>query len=91
MYLLYNSIFQKQRCEMLCSIIKNKLNSDIKKFSDLDLQYIAKETEGFVARDFTVLVDRAIHACISNPSAFQNDGMFTKSRFHSLISVIQNL
>ncbi|KAI6074538.1 Peroxisome biogenesis factor 1 isoform X2 [Aix galericulata] len=64
---------QKQRCEMLCSIIKNKLNSDIKKFSDLDLQYIAKETEGFVARDFTVLVDRAIHACISNPSAFQND------------------
>ncbi|XP_035401340.1 peroxisomal ATPase PEX1 isoform X4 [Cygnus atratus] len=64
---------QKQRCEMLCSIIKNKLNSDIKKFSDLDLQYVAKETEGFVARDFTVLVDRAIHACISNPNAFQND------------------
>ncbi|XP_040403081.1 peroxisome biogenesis factor 1 isoform X2 [Cygnus olor] len=64
---------QKQRREMLCSIIKNKLNSDIKKFSDLDLQYVAKETEGFVARDFTVLVDRAIHACISNPNAFQND------------------
>ncbi|NXC50914.1 PEX1 factor, partial [Penelope pileata] len=64
---------QKQRCEMLCSIIKNKLNSDIKKLSDLDLHYIAKETEGFVARDFTMLVDRAIHACISNQSAFQGD------------------
>ncbi|XP_035174601.1 peroxisome biogenesis factor 1 isoform X2 [Oxyura jamaicensis] len=64
---------QKQRYEMLCSVIKNKLNSDIKKFSDLDLQYVAKETEGFVARDFTVLVDRAIHACISNRNAFPND------------------
>ncbi|NXN28364.1 PEX1 factor, partial [Nycticryphes semicollaris] len=63
---------QKQRCEMLHSIIKKKLNSDVKKFSDLDLQRIAKETEGFVARDFTVLVDRAIHACVSNENAFQN-------------------
>ncbi|XP_075602298.1 peroxisomal ATPase PEX1 isoform X4 [Balearica regulorum gibbericeps] len=63
---------QKQRCEMLYSIIKKKLNSDAKKFSDLDLQYIAKETEGFVARDFTMLVDRAIHACVSNQNAFQN-------------------
>ncbi|XP_074999871.1 peroxisomal ATPase PEX1 isoform X4 [Calonectris borealis] len=63
---------QKQRCEMLYSTIKKKLNSDIKKFSDLDLQSIAKETEGFVARDFTMLVDRAIHACISNQNAFQN-------------------
>uniref|UniRef100_A0A8C3PNG9 Peroxisomal ATPase PEX1 n=1 Tax=Calidris pygmaea TaxID=425635 RepID=A0A8C3PNG9_9CHAR len=63
---------QKQRCEMLHSIIKKKLNFDAKKFSDLDLQRIAKETQGFVARDFTVLVDRAIHACVSNKNAFQN-------------------
>ncbi|XP_025921157.1 peroxisome biogenesis factor 1 isoform X1 [Apteryx rowi] len=63
---------QNQRSEMLCSILKNKLNSDIKKFSDLDVQYIAKETEGFVARDFTMLVDRAIHACISNQNLYEN-------------------
>ncbi|XP_010710876.1 peroxisome biogenesis factor 1 isoform X7 [Meleagris gallopavo] len=63
---------QKQRCEVLCSVIKNKLNCDVKKFSDLNLQYVAKETEGFVARDFTMLVDRAIHACISNQNAFQH-------------------
>uniref|UniRef100_A0A669QWL8 Peroxisomal ATPase PEX1 n=1 Tax=Phasianus colchicus TaxID=9054 RepID=A0A669QWL8_PHACC len=63
---------QKQRCEVLCSVIKNKLNCDVKKLSDLDLQYVAKETEGFVARDFTMLVDRAIHACISNQNAFQH-------------------
>ncbi|XP_030300612.1 peroxisome biogenesis factor 1 isoform X2 [Calypte anna] len=62
---------QKQRCEMLCSIIKKKLNFDTKKFPDLDLQCIAKETEGFVARDFTMLVGRAIHACVSKQSAFQ--------------------
>lgn len=68
---------------MLYSIIKKKLNSDIKKFSDLDLQCIAKETEGFVARDFTMLVDRAIHACVSNQNAFQNGGMLTTK---SLIS-----
>ncbi|KAM9574531.1 peroxisomal ATPase PEX1 isoform 3-T3 [Guaruba guarouba] len=64
---------QKQRCEMLCSIIKRRLNSDVSKFSDLDLQCVAKETEGFVARDFMMLVDRAIHACVSSQNAFQND------------------
>ncbi|NWY72453.1 PEX1 factor, partial [Erithacus rubecula] len=63
---------QKQRYEMLYSIIKKKLNSDLKDFSDLDLQCIAKETEGFVARDFTMLVDRAIHTCVSNQNASDN-------------------
>ncbi|NXR34739.1 PEX1 factor, partial [Zosterops hypoxanthus] len=63
---------QKQRYEMLYSIMKKKLNSDPKDFSDLDLQCIAKETEGFVARDFTMLVDRAIHTCASNQSASDN-------------------
>ncbi|NWU98292.1 PEX1 factor, partial [Upupa epops] len=62
---------QKQRYEMLRSVIKNKLNSDAESFSALDLHCIAKETEGFVARDFTLLVDRAIHGCVSNQSAPQ--------------------
>ncbi|XP_023562286.1 peroxisome biogenesis factor 1 isoform X2 [Octodon degus] len=57
---------KEQRYEMLHHVIKNKLDCDISKFTDLDLQHIAKETEGFVARDFTVLVDRAIHACLSH-------------------------
>ncbi|NXO04644.1 PEX1 factor, partial [Rhinopomastus cyanomelas] len=60
---------QKQRYDMLCSIIKKKLHSDLENLSGLDLQCVAKETEGFVARDLAVLVDRAIHACVSNPSA----------------------
>ncbi|XP_036921953.1 peroxisome biogenesis factor 1 isoform X2 [Sturnira hondurensis] len=59
---------QEQRREILHNVIKNKLNCDINKFTDLDLQRIAKETEGFVARDFTVLVDRAIHSRLSHQS-----------------------
>ncbi|XP_016074261.1 PREDICTED: peroxisome biogenesis factor 1 [Miniopterus natalensis] len=59
---------QEQRCEILHNVIKNKLDCDINKFTDLDLQPIAKETEGFVARDFTVLVDRAIHSRLSHQS-----------------------
>nr|XP_012635084.1 peroxisome biogenesis factor 1 isoform X1 [Microcebus murinus] len=57
---------QEQRYEILHNVIKNKLDCDINKFTDLDLQHVAKETEGFVARDFTVLVDRAIHSCLSH-------------------------
>ncbi|XP_069317906.1 peroxisomal ATPase PEX1 isoform X1 [Eulemur rufifrons] len=59
---------QEQRYEILHNIIKNKLDCDVNKFTDLDLQHVAKETEGFVARDFTVLVDRAIHSCLSHQS-----------------------
>ncbi|XP_009906300.2 peroxisomal ATPase PEX1 [Dryobates pubescens] len=60
---------QKQRCEMLHSIIQRKLSSEVKKLPELDLQRVAKETEGFVARDLTMLVDRAVHACVSNQGA----------------------
>ncbi|XP_077632350.1 peroxisomal ATPase PEX1 isoform X1 [Crocuta crocuta] len=59
---------QEQRCEMLHNVIKNKLGCDVNKFTNLDLHCIAKETEGFVARDFTMLVDRAIHSHLSHES-----------------------
>ncbi|XP_058534089.1 peroxisomal ATPase PEX1 isoform X1 [Ochotona princeps] len=57
---------QEQRREVLQNIINNKLDCDSSRFADLDLQFIAKETEGFVARDFTLLVDRAVHAHLSH-------------------------
>uniref|UniRef100_A0A452QP05 Peroxisomal ATPase PEX1 n=1 Tax=Ursus americanus TaxID=9643 RepID=A0A452QP05_URSAM len=57
---------QEQRCEILHNVIKNKLDCEISRFTNLDLKRIAKETEGFVARDFTVLVDRAIHSHLSH-------------------------
>ncbi|XP_038248322.1 peroxisome biogenesis factor 1 isoform X4 [Dermochelys coriacea] len=66
---------QEQRCELLHSIIENKLNSSINRFYDLDLQHIAKETEGFIARDFTMLVDRAIHSCVSNKGACNKEDL----------------
>ncbi|XP_075809757.1 peroxisomal ATPase PEX1 isoform X3 [Microtus pennsylvanicus] len=56
---------QEQRCEILHNVVKNKLGFNINKSPDFNLQHIAKETEGFVARDFTVLVDRAIHSHLS--------------------------
>ncbi|XP_059027085.1 peroxisomal ATPase PEX1 isoform X2 [Mustela lutreola] len=59
---------QEQRCEILQNVIKNKLDCEISRFTNLDLKHIAKETEGFVARDFTVLVDRAIHSHLSHQS-----------------------
>ncbi|XP_049624818.1 peroxisomal ATPase PEX1 [Suncus etruscus] len=59
---------QEQRCEILHHIIKSKLGCEINKFTDLNLPQIAKETEGFVTRDFTVLVDRAVHSCLSHQS-----------------------
>lgn len=46
------------------------------KFTDLDLKHIAKETEGFVARDFTMLMDRAIHSHLSHQSISTKEGMF---------------
>ncbi|XP_060104473.1 peroxisomal ATPase PEX1 [Heteronotia binoei] len=57
---------QGQRREILNSIMRNKLNSNLDRLNDLDLDRIAKETEGFVARDFTMLVDRAIHSFVSS-------------------------
>nr|XP_033787031.1 peroxisome biogenesis factor 1 isoform X2 [Geotrypetes seraphini] len=61
---------QEQRGEILCSVIQNKLGIDIKRLEELDLQFVAKETEGYVAGDFTMLVDRAIHAYVSKRRAY---------------------
>ncbi|XP_075443466.1 peroxisomal ATPase PEX1 isoform X2 [Ascaphus truei] len=56
---------QEQRSEMLRCVIQNRLNTSIALFQDLDLNYLAKETEGFVARDFTMLVERAIQSSVA--------------------------
>lgn len=56
------------------NVIKNKLDCEISRFTNLDLKRIAKETEGFVARDFTVLVDRAIHSHLSHQSISTRQG-----------------
>ncbi|XP_062983001.1 peroxisomal ATPase PEX1 [Elgaria multicarinata webbii] len=66
---------QGQRCEMLHSIIKNKLDSSVDRFCHLDLHLIAKETEGFVARDLTMLVDRAIHSCVSSKGTCKKEDL----------------
>ncbi|XP_048195973.1 peroxisome biogenesis factor 1 [Perognathus longimembris pacificus] len=67
---------QEQRREILHNVIKNKLGCDVNKFTDLDLQHVAKETEGFVARDFTMLVDRAIHSHLSRQHISTREELF---------------
>uniref|UniRef100_A0A6J0SWW8 Peroxisomal ATPase PEX1 isoform X2 n=1 Tax=Pogona vitticeps TaxID=103695 RepID=A0A6J0SWW8_9SAUR len=64
---------QEQRCEILQSIIKNKLDSSV--VCECDLHLTAKETEGFVARDLTMLVDRAIHACVSRQGTCKKEDL----------------
>uniref|UniRef100_A0A8D2BAE2 Peroxisomal ATPase PEX1 n=1 Tax=Sciurus vulgaris TaxID=55149 RepID=A0A8D2BAE2_SCIVU len=77
---------QEQRCEILHNIIKNKLDCDINKFTDLDLQHIAKETEGFVARDCTVLVDRAIHSHLCHqPASTREELVLTTTDFQKAL------
>ncbi|XP_023423131.1 peroxisomal ATPase PEX1 isoform X4 [Cavia porcellus] len=77
---------KEQRYEILYHVIKNKLDCNISKFSDLDLQCVAKETEGFVARDFTVLVDRAVHSCLSHQHiSAKEELVFTTSDFQKAL------
>lgn len=51
---------QKERVELMRSVIENRLSCEITRFQDLDLNHIAKETEGFAAKDFTMVVERAV-------------------------------
>lgn len=73
--------FQGQRREILNSIMKNKLNSNLERLGDLDLHRIAKETEGFVARDLTMLVDRAVHSFVSSRRPCRKEGMYRSFDF----------
>ncbi|XP_042328601.1 peroxisome biogenesis factor 1 isoform X2 [Sceloporus undulatus] len=71
---------QGQRYEIFKSIIKNKFDSEIERFCDLDLHLIAKETEGFVARDLTMLVDRAIHSSVSSQETCKKDDLILSTK-----------
>ncbi|XP_053570014.1 peroxisomal ATPase PEX1 isoform X2 [Bombina bombina] len=73
---------QEQRSEMLRCIIQNRLNTNIAHFKGLDLDVLAKETEGFVARDFTILVERAIENSVSARKTIKKeDLLLTTSDF----------
>ncbi|XP_040287115.1 peroxisome biogenesis factor 1 isoform X2 [Bufo bufo] len=56
---------QKERSELLRCIVENRLSCDIARFGDLDLPQLAKETEGFVAKDFVMLAERAIESSVA--------------------------
>lgn len=77
---------QKERVEMILSIIENRLMCDIARFQDLDLQRLAKETEGFSAKDFTMVVERAIEFSFANRKLHNNqDLLLTTSDFQKAL------
>lgn len=52
---------QWKRMEILESLILSKTKVDLESLRILNLDWIVKRTEGFVAGDLHVMVDRAIH------------------------------
>ncbi|XP_075067913.1 peroxisomal ATPase PEX1 isoform X2 [Mixophyes fleayi] len=61
---------QKERSEMIHCIIENRLACDIAEFRDFNLHHLAKETEGFVAKDFVMLVERAIEFSVATRKVY---------------------
>ncbi|XP_041039764.1 peroxisome biogenesis factor 1 isoform X2 [Carcharodon carcharias] len=53
---------QDQRVQLLTSVIQNKIIIPLETLQNIDLQGLAKATEGFVARDFVILMERAMHS-----------------------------
>ncbi|XP_063308514.1 peroxisomal ATPase PEX1 isoform X1 [Pelobates fuscus] len=62
---------QEQRSEMLRCVIENRLSADFARFEELDLNQLAKETEGFLATDFTLLVERAIESSVATRKVYR--------------------
>ena len=54
--------FQKARVAILQSILTNKPVVSAASLADLDLEAVAAKTEGYVAKDLNMMVDRTIHA-----------------------------
>ncbi|XP_069770023.1 peroxisomal ATPase PEX1 isoform X2 [Narcine bancroftii] len=53
---------QDQRKQLLTSVIQNKTTISLKTLQTIDFQKLSQATEGFVARDFVVLMERAMHS-----------------------------
>ncbi|XP_066441857.1 peroxisomal ATPase PEX1 isoform X2 [Eleutherodactylus coqui] len=66
---------QKERSDLLRCIVENRLSCDIARFKDLDLHQIAKETEGFVAKDFVMLVERAIESSVATRKIYSKQDL----------------
>ncbi|KAM9308068.1 peroxisomal ATPase PEX1 [Gastrophryne carolinensis] len=78
---------QQERCEMMRRVIENRLQRNIGDFEDLDLHHLAKETEGFVAKDFTLLAERAVESSVASRRVQRAQGVvLTSSDFRKALS-----
>lgn len=81
------SCFQPQRAEILHHLILKKSLQSEETLHTLDLGVVAKETEGYTAQDLALLVERAVHANITQTGQ-SNHGNKTNTktlRFYNLM------
>ncbi|XP_077124296.1 peroxisomal ATPase PEX1 isoform X1 [Ranitomeya variabilis] len=77
---------QKERSEVLRRVVENRLSCEISRFKDLDLHHLAKETEGFVAKDFVMLVERAIESSVATRKVYmKQDFILATSDFQKAL------
>ncbi|XP_048462372.1 peroxisome biogenesis factor 1 [Rhincodon typus] len=77
---------QDQRVQLLTSVIQNKTIIPLKTLKNIDLQKLAKATEGFVARDFVMLMERAVHShLLTSKSNKGQDLCLTTLDFHQAL------
>ncbi|XP_059800919.1 peroxisome biogenesis factor 1 isoform X1 [Hypanus sabinus] len=76
---------QDQRVGILTSVIQNKTVISLKTLDSTDFQKLAKATEGFVARDFVMLMERAVHShLLSNKNKEREPQLTTLNFLHAL-------
>ncbi|XP_060680653.1 peroxisome biogenesis factor 1 isoform X1 [Hemiscyllium ocellatum] len=77
---------QDQRVQILTSVIQNKTIIPLKTLKNIDLQKLAKATEGFVARDFVMLMERAVHShLLTSKSNKEQELCLTTLDFHQAL------
>lgn len=57
-----STCFQNQRTEIIHALLCNKPHISQDTENNVDIKDIAAKTEGYVAQDLSVLVDKATHA-----------------------------
>ncbi|XP_078094984.1 peroxisomal ATPase PEX1 isoform X3 [Mustelus asterias] len=67
---------QDQRVQLLRSVVQNKTIIPLETLQNIDLQGLAKATEGFVARDFVMLMERAVHSHVLTSKNNKEQGLY---------------
>lgn len=61
---------QSERMEILRCLMRGKSSLSPDCLETLDLEAVAKQTEGYVPRDLSLLLERAVHASVVSSKAY---------------------